>query len=777
MLNLTYELSDVSRTNQLKILDNPEEVAEKLFQYLYKRGKGIDLFPPSDIRQESDSKTNFIDRHQRIKEEVKNRLVASGQPVESKDIQYFLGEAGGENYVFFLSPAKHSGWKDLFTSGEKYREKIFNLVFKLHLISQLLPFETVNGFEELLLIHSQKESKTKDALFVWGQSVYVHFNKHQVLSLYLTRQNRLFVRKDYQTLDGDALGDIILSPKGSTRYFYKSKLDARKKNDIDFMRFDADDEQLEKFKKTQLYYYQKLMTELECFLDACGIRYAKQDFQADAYLEHPFVNQQNLETIKAFDSLAIINNTGTNFTTSDREFLRNFFMHQGIAQVQFYFSGQTVSEYEKVPGESDDDTSWRIYEAIPWISVKLVENENYLVFNKTLDEEDAGSMAYQRKDDGLWTASSEVDDEDLVDFYSDLKRRFTYVNKKSFYSMQGVNVKSFVAVGDEHINDTIVMRYAFDKKDEGALLSEALPFTDGLFLDVPSSILAYLQKQTDKKAWDQFCNKYKIRITPEFQKILSELGIKSWIREGLRNHSLGLPVTQQQFQEHTFWTIYVSSPRRGEAKAVAVKFLYQAGKIYIQDTLSDLPQIRQKFPFLRSWRKKNDEGEGKLFDDQQYFADEQAQIFINCYTSKAFTPTLIGRPHLLEDLENGNLKINRTTKGDNSSRILPVVMYYNRETDPVKSIQDRICFDTKKSTYIQYYVPPKMGVSNKVKRGFRVYHLCGYTYQWTPLNTEEMVNNPIVALHFNTLTQNVLKIGENSQSSLLQKVARVLIEN
>jgi hypothetical protein len=243
------------------------------------------------------------------------------------------------------------------------------------------------------------------------------------------------------------------------------------------------------------------------------------------------------------------------------------------------------------------------------------------------------------------------------------------------------------------------------------------------------------------------------------------------------DHSLGLPVTLQQFKEQTFWTIYVSSPRRGDAQAVAVEFFYQAGKIYIQNIMSDLQHIRQRFPFLRSWRRKNDEGEGKLFDNQQYFADEKAQIFINCYTSPTFTPILIGRPHLLEDVEDGKIKIDRTNKGDQGSRILPLVMYYNRDTTPVKSIQDRICFDLKNATYLQYYVPPKMGLTYKIKRGFRIYHLYGNTYKGIPLNTDDLVNNPIVALHFNTLTQNVLKIGENSQSSLLQKVARVLVEN
>jgi hypothetical protein len=43
--------------------------------------------------------------------------------------------------------------------------------------------------------------------------------------------------------------------------------------------------------------------------------------------------------------------------------------------------------------------------------------------------------------------------------------------------------------------------------------------------------------------------------------------------------------------------------------------------------------------------------------------------------------------------------------------------------------------------------------------------------------TSDLIKHPITALHFSTLTQNILKISENSQSSLLQKVAKVLVEN
>lgn len=88
-----------------------------------------------------------------------------------------------------------------------------------------------------------------------------------------------------------------------------------------------------------------------------------------------------------------------------------------------------------------------------------------------------------------------------------------------------------------------------------------------------------------------------------------------------------------------------------------------------------------------------------------------------------------------------------------------------------------VCFDLKNPTFVQYYVPPGKSLDEKIKSGFRIYHLLGKTYDNKSIPTPELIEHPITALHFSTLTQNVLKISGNSQSSLLQKVAKVLVEN
>ncbi len=666
--------------------------------------------------------------------------------------------------MFFLSPNKnHSGWQKLFTDNSSDRERIFNLIFKFYILSQGLYFETLNGFEELLLLHSRDLGKSKEALFVWGQNLLIKYNQHGVLTLTLSRKHRLFLPKDsYSTIDGDDLGDLLVYD--NKNYYFDRDLDARKKNKINFMQFDSDPKNYDKFKKTQLYHYQNLMTKLEGFLSECQIKFKSLDFQADHYLENPFI--KNIESV---EFLEIINNTGVDLTESDRQFLQCFLKHQGVSTIGFYKDGKSVSTYEQ-EHDGEDEVCWRITESIKWSDIQLEAGKNYLVFNKLLEEE-AGSMAYQAKDN-LWYPSTTIDNQSQVDFYSQLKKRFNYLETGQFFSTQGIDLPEFRAVGDEK-TDFAVFNYTNWKIDRDSLHKETQAFTEGKILEVEGSIFCYLKEQADSKQWESFCDKYKIKISPKFQKVLIELGIKNWIAQSFSNENLGLPITHQSFPEKQFFSIYVRSPKNKEPKAVAVEFLYQDGCIYIKNVMRDLKQIESKFRFLR--RRKN--SSTKLINDQKYFVDESEALYISCYTNDMYTPTLIGRVGILEDMESGELTIDRKNKGENSSRLLPLVSHYNSEIKPINRIQNMISLDLKNETFIQYYVPPAQNFLGVINKGFRVYHLIGKRDDKELIATSDLSEHPITALHFSTLTQNVLKVGENSQSSLLEKVAKVLIEN
>jgi len=779
MKNKIAALSDISRTNQLKILETPQQVAEKLRQYLFELGQGIEHFTleyplaeDKDSENEDSRPTFYKDRHKYIKAQVQERLAAHGEKREISDIQYFLSYTGGKKYVFFLSPNKnHSGWQKLFTENSSDRERIFNLIFKFYILSQGLSVETINGFEELLLLHSMNTSKkSKDALFVWGQNLLIKYNPYNVLTLTLSRKSRKFLvqkdQKKYKTVDGEDLGDLLLYK--NKNYYFDRDLDARRQNSIYFMQFDSDPKNYDnKFKKTQLYHYQNLMTKLEGFLSECNITFQSLDFQADHYLENPFI--KNIESVEL---LEIINNTGVDLTESDRQFLQRFLKHQGVSTIAFYQDGKTVSTYEQVP-DGEDKICWRITESIKWSDIQLEPEKNYLVFNKLLEEE-AGSMAYQRKDT-LWCPSTTLDKQSPVDFYSQLKKKFNYLETGKFFSTQGINIPEFRAVGDEK-TDFAVFNYTNWKiaPELDRLHKETQAFTEGKILDVDGSIFCYLKAQEDSKQWESFCANYKINLSPEFQKVLIELEIKNWISQSLSNPNLGLPITTPQpFREKQFFSIYVRSPKKKEAKAVAVEFLYKDGYIYIKNVIRDLKQIETKFRFLRRQKNKSE----KLINDQKYFVDESEKLYISCYTDDLYTPTLIGRMGIIEDVESGELTINRTIQGENSSRLLPLISYYNSEIQPINKIQNMICLDLNNETFIQYYVPPAQSIGKLIKKGFRVYHLIGKRYSGESIARSELIEHPITALHFSTLTQNVLKLGENSQLSLLQKVVKELIGN
>ena len=51
-------------------------------------------------------------------------------------------------------------------------------------------------------------------------------------------------------------------------------------------------------------------------------------------------------------------------------------------------------------------------------------------------------MAYQR-DDGLWCPSTKLEGRSQVDFYSQLKKKYNYLDTGEFYSIQGINIPAF----------------------------------------------------------------------------------------------------------------------------------------------------------------------------------------------------------------------------------------------------------------------------------------------------------------------------------------------
>jgi hypothetical protein len=769
MKDMKLELSDPSRTNQLKLTDSKEDIAEKLRIYLFKIGKGIEFFPiDKSLMTGEKSKSDFYrQRHKRIKEKIREILAEREEYKNVGDIQYFISNHDGKQYVFFLSNnPKDSRWEEFFKGNP---EKIFNLVFKLYLLSQdilLDGLETINGFEELLFIHSKKLTKSKDGLVVWGQNVLVKYNHHNVITLTLHRTKRIFLPEyKYTTIDGDDLGELVIYK--NQKYYFENNLDARQKNNINFMDFS----ELKTFKKSQVYYYHALMNKLENFLKNCEINFEVLNFQADHYLENKFISQ--VDSLESIESLEIINNTGIDLTENQRNFLINFLKQQGGSQITFYQNGKTISTYKHLKVDNKDNIGWEINEVIPWQDIELCPEKNYLVFNKTLSEE-TGSKSYQTQE-GIWQASDKIDEKNKVDFYSQLKRKYRYVDRGIFISVQGIDVSEFQAIGSQQPDS--ILNYKAKNIDRDILRLDTRDFTDGEFWEIDDSLINYLAKQNDGQEWQNFCKKYELKIDDKFKKVLVELKLKNWLRQSLLNpNHLGLPITPQSFSEKEFFVIYVRSPRDSETKAVALEFFYRDGCIYVKNALHNLKEIEGKFPFLR--RRKNNPDQ-KLINDQEYFVDKSLESYISCYTDDFYTPTLIGKLDLMEDIESGSTdKISRQATSQKGGRLFPLVIYYNGTMKPANRIKKLICLDLHNQDFIQYYVPPAQSLQGTISKGFKVYHLIGKKLQSQEvISSSELMEHPLTALQLSTLTYNLLRISENSQSSLLQKMANILIEN
>ena len=114
MLELTPSLSDTSRTNQLKITEKPEIVAKKLFQYLFKMGKGIETFPADNLDISGMRKLrliiskNAIGRLSRKSKKGLLCIVKTGKP-QIYSISFHIPMV--KTLCFFCHPIRHI-WLD-----------------------------------------------------------------------------------------------------------------------------------------------------------------------------------------------------------------------------------------------------------------------------------------------------------------------------------------------------------------------------------------------------------------------------------------------------------------------------------------------------------------------------------------------------------------------------------------------------------------------------------------------------------------------------------------
>ncbi len=113
-------------------------------------------------------------------------------------------------------------------------------------------------------------------------------------------------------------------------------------------------------------------------------------------------------------------------------------------------------------------------------------------------------MAYQGED-GLWYPSTKIDGKTPVDFYSQLKGRFNYLETGEFFSIQGINLSEFQAVkSDKEKSVRSVVTYTKTKIDIDDLREDTQRVTAGQLLEVEGHLFSYLRQEKTGKNGKSF---------------------------------------------------------------------------------------------------------------------------------------------------------------------------------------------------------------------------------------------------------------------------------
>lgn len=815
-----FELqSDESRTNQLKITNKDYEIwGDNIFQWLFQRNMAIGSFSvdddgdykiPKAKKEEDDSESKFHRkykaRHQYIKKEIQKRNSQIGVSQKLSQVEYSLYG----RMVFYLVPTNKrasSKWIKDFKSpsedGVRVRERILNLVFKLYLLQNhlidLMPEDNcLTGLEQLVLIHA-KERDENGTLMVYGYSISFIYNKYETVSLRLQNKGYKVGNGLHATFDsGGDMGDITISGKD---YSFEKKLDGRA-NQPPFVIFPQEsrypiyEDRVRAFSKCKLYLFQAAMDQLIAFFEECKIPVQELPFSATHYIDSPFLREKNIKC--NLKPLMILNNTGQDFSESKKDFLMAVLNNMGYSSVSYFEDGATINTYKMgrwvdeafVPEEEykapdkNHRKVWDISEQIPWDSIKLTADYAYLVFNKILKKSGQGSSVAQLDDehDGYWTLpKKEIKKGCRKDFYTTLRGKALEINKSTtneLVCIQGINADAW-----EEIKHRSQKKYAiFTLTDPKAKANDIEEF------DMPYQVLSQLKKRNCRKPFDPKKDlDAPVKFSPEFDKALSELYYKMWFAEALDTKDIFSKAffdTQidnrlYPIKPFKFESVFTRTPRGGDTEIAVVQFRYENGVIYVENKYCDTQKAEEEYGqcFQRITRGKNAR---RILDGQKLLVDRQRRIYVTGYWSINYSPTLIGHPNLMASIKEGTAELKKTKPDP----MLPIVRYFSLDPQKNKQIttaaKNLVYLDLSNENFIQYFVPPKMGPQFEIAKGFTVYHLMGFTFENKKINlkTADLINDPLVTIFLHTLTTDMLRISENSKTSFLHKLPRIIIEN
>jgi hypothetical protein len=169
-------------------------------------------------------------------------------------------------------------------------------------------------------------------------------------------------------------------------------------------------------------------------------------------------------------------------------------------------------------------------------------------------------------------------------------------------------------------------------------------------------------------------------------------------------------------------------------------------------------RLRLECPYL---------GKRKIFNDSFYLYDKLNKTLLTSYSSDRI-PQIIGNTKVdnISIVENEELGVNRKSATD-----ISVLPYYLL---PKERKQYHHIYLQERDPDLLYFVAPKQRPNQEIAKQNRISNILTFDEQGNLLSA---LDQTVTTVFLNSFTEDILKINEVSKSSLLEKIAKLYIEN
>lgn len=245
---------------KLKILDNPKNLAEKLFLYLFQNGKGISSFSVKYLLEDYHKKSKFKDRKGElilIETEIRKRLSVYMYQAKDQYVNFFMSNSNGDYMVFYILPDKsHSGWKHFFKNPSD-AERVFNLVFSFYMESKKIKQDFISDYRKLFFDVDVFEQNKLLVQFNIDYTINPATEKDKILPKYANHSSGI---PDFRLINGFGKR----KKRNSTNTASKAVNTAQKEAVKD-----------SQFEATKANYSKNMILQLALFLNRCNISFKK----------------------------------------------------------------------------------------------------------------------------------------------------------------------------------------------------------------------------------------------------------------------------------------------------------------------------------------------------------------------------------------------------------------------------------------------------------------------------------------------------------------------